>query len=144
MAGGTNKRQRTKQCLVRLTSDEYACVAEKADRAGLPTAAFLRAAALGEAGPRAQRRVPADRQALLRILGQLGKIGSNINQIAKRLNSGGPADLPLLQEALGAYLEMRGAIYAALGLDAKGNAATPSPSDPGSSHGHQRRQPRGP
>lgn len=144
MAGGTNKRQRTKQCLVRLTSDEYARVAEKADRAGLPAGAFMRAAALGEAGPRAQRRVPADRDTLLRILGQLGKIGSNVNQIAKRLNSGGPADISLLREALAAYLEMRNAIYEALGLDPSGQPTdTPTP-NPGSSHGHQRRQPRGP
>ena len=55
----------------------------------MATAAFLRAAALGDAGPRAQRRAPADKDALLRILGHLGRIGNNVNQIARRLNEHG-------------------------------------------------------
>lgn len=143
MAGGTDKRQRTKQSLVRWTVDEHARMTQKADKAGMATAAFLRAAALGDAGPRAQRRAPADKDALLRILGQLGRIGSNVNQIARRLNLGGAPDLPEIQEALSAYLEIRNAIFEALGLDPKTRSpATPSP-ETRSPHGHKRRKPRG-
>lgn len=136
MAGGTDKRQREKQCLVRLSPEEFARVTDKADKAGMATAAFMRAAALGDAGPRAQRRAPADKETLLRILGQLGKIGSNINQIARRLNSGERADLPVLEEALRAYLELRNAIFEALGLKAKGPASDPPAADEGPPHGH--------
>ncbi len=116
MAGGSNKRQRNKQCLVRFTEQEFAELTAKADRAGRPNAAFLRAAALGDVGPRAQRRPPADHKALRQILGHCGRIGNNINQIAKHLNTGGPLYTTELREALAAYLEIRNAILAALAL----------------------------
>ena len=114
---GTDTRQRTKQCLVRFTEEEFADVSGKADKAGIATAAFLRAAALGNAGPRAQRRPPAEQQLLRQILGHLGKVGSNVNQIARQLNSGERAAVPELREALAAYLDLRDAIYRALNMD---------------------------
>lgn len=144
MAGGTDKRQRTKQCLVRLTADEYARVAAKADKAGVAAAAFLRAAALGDAGPRAQRRAPADKHALLRILGHLGRVGNNVNQIARRLNSGETVQLPRLEEALVAYLEIRNAIFEALGLDPNTTPKGPPTPNQSPADDHQRRQPRRP
>ncbi len=66
-------------------------------------AAWSRTALLGDAGPRSQRRVPSDAQALRQILGHLGRVGNNINQIAYQLNTGGPADLPELRLALKEY-----------------------------------------
>jgi len=116
MAGGSNKRQRNKQCLVRFTEQEFAELSTKADLAGRPKAAFLRAAALGNVGPRAQRRPPADHKALRQILGHCGRIGNNINQIAKHLNMGDGVSLPELREALSAYLEIRNAILVALAM----------------------------
>lgn len=142
MAGGTNKRQRGKQCLVRLTDEEFARLASRAEKAGMATAAFLRAAALGDAGPRAQRRAPADKDALLRILGHLGRIGNNVNQIARRLNTGEAVHLPSLEEALAAYLEMRNAIYEALGLTPNGTPKTPAAPNSRFMHGHQGPKPR--
>lgn len=130
MPSGSDKRQRTRQCLVRFTDAEFATLADRASKTGYTRSAFIRAAALGDAGPRAQRRVPADRDSLLRILGQCGKIGSNVNQIARQLNTGQQASLPELQEALRAYLDIRTAIFNALGLPPQ---ATPDD--------HQRRQP---
>jgi hypothetical protein len=116
MASGSEKRQRTKRRSVRFTADEFNEIAAKADTSGLGFAAFLRAAALdGHAGPRAQRRPPADHKALRQILGHVGRIGNNVNQIARALNSGEQASLPDLQEALRAYLDIRNAILAALG-----------------------------
>ena len=116
MASGSEKRQRTKRLSVRLTADEFNQIAAKADNAGLGFAAYLRASALdGDAGPRAQRRPPADHKALRQLLGEVGRIGNNINQIARALNSGDQASLPDLQEALHAYLEIRNKIFDALG-----------------------------
>jgi hypothetical protein len=120
MASGTGKRQRTKQCLVRFTEQEFVEIADKADKAGIATAAYLRAAALGSPGPRAQRRPPADHVALRQILGHCGRIGNNLNQIAKRLNEGGQAGIRELAEALAAYLEIRTAILRALAMDTIG------------------------
>jgi hypothetical protein len=116
MASGSGNRQRTKQCLVRFTDEEFERASGKADKAGIAVAAFLRAAALGDPGPRSQRRPPADHKALRRILGELGRIGNNINQIAYRLNTGQKTPPPELRHALAAYLELRNAIFDALGM----------------------------
>lgn len=130
MGSGSGNRQRTKQCLVRFTAEEFARIADKADKAGIASAAFLRAAALGDAGPRAQRRPPADHQALRRILGELGRVGNNINQIARQMNTGGQPPVPELRQALAVYLEIRNAIFEALGMKAKeGNVPPPSSHD---------------
>ena len=116
MASGSDKRQRNKRRSVRFTADEFNRIADKADNSGLGFAAFLRAAALdGDAGPRAQRRPPADHKALRKLLGEVGRIGNNINQIARALNSDDKAKLPALDEALRAYLDIRNRILAALG-----------------------------
>ena len=112
---GSDKRRRLRQSLVRWTDEEFNALAAKADKAGLAVAAFMRAAALGDAGPRAQRRPPADHKALRQILGELGRVGNNLNQIARALNAGEQARLPELKDALRAYLVLRDAIFAALG-----------------------------
>jgi hypothetical protein len=114
---GSDKRRRLRQSLVRWTDEEFNAVAAKADKAGLAIAAFMRATTLGDPGPRAQRRPPADHKALRQILGELGRIGNNLNQIARALNSGETASLPELQKALSAYLDLRRAIFTALGKD---------------------------
>jgi hypothetical protein len=114
MASGTDKRQRDKTVTVRLTKDEHDALESLSSRSGLALGAFMRAAAFGNSGPRAQRRPPADHQALRQILGHCGRIGNNLNQIAKHLNEGGQASLEELREALKAYLHIRTAILAAL------------------------------
>ncbi len=119
MASGSEKRQRTKRQSVRFSEDEFNRIAARADNSGLGFAAFLRAAALdGDAGPRAQRRPPADHKALRQILGHVGRIGNNVNQIARALNAEEAASIPELREALRAYLDIRNAIFAALGKTA--------------------------
>lgn len=112
---GSDKRRRIRQSLVRWTDEEFNAIAAKADKAGLAVAAFMRAATLGDAGPRAQRRPPADHKALRQILGELGRVGNNLNQIARALNAGELARLPELKEVLRACLAIRDAIFEALG-----------------------------
>jgi hypothetical protein len=63
-----------------------------------------------------ERRRPADQAALLQILGQIGRIGGNVNQIAKHLNKRDQLRIPELRKALKAYLGIRAAIYEALGM----------------------------
>ena len=113
----SQKRQRNKQIKTPCTPDEFNAVAAKANAAGMTRAAWSRTVMLGEPGPRAQRRIPADARTLRQILGHLGKVGNNLNQIAYQLNTGGPADLPELRLALKEYAGIRNAIYKALGLD---------------------------
>jgi CubicO group peptidase (beta-lactamase class C family) len=70
------------------TAGERAQLDAAAERAGMSVSAFMRRQCLGTAGPRAARRPPVERAALAQILAQLGKCGSNLNQIARALNSG--------------------------------------------------------
>jgi hypothetical protein len=113
--GGSNKRQRNNQYVVRCTAEEFNAIAAKAIKAGLRGASYLRAAGLGDAGPRAQRRPTLDKELLIRALGMHGRYGNNMNQVAFSGNAGNPVDLPELHRALKEWGEIRDAINLALG-----------------------------
>lgn len=127
MASGSDKRQRDETVTVRLNRDERARLKALSSRAGLAAGAFMRAATFGDAGPRARRRPPVDHKALRQLLGECGRIGNNINQIARRLNLDGSFDNPELQAALAAYLEIRTAILRALAMETAGEDSAPPP-----------------
>jgi hypothetical protein len=130
----SQKRQRNNQIKTPCTLDEFNAITAKAEQAGLSTAAFSRTVLLGDAGPRARRRPHPDRKLLLQVLGQIGRIGGNINQISHRLNTGDKSRIPELPEALRAYLDIRTAIFTALGMNTTPEAA----------HDNQGNQPRRP
>lgn len=85
---GSEKRKRSGLVQVRCTEAEAKALDEAATVAGMSVAAFMRRQSLGDAGPRAVRRPPVERRDLAQLLGQLGKCGSNLNQIARALNTG--------------------------------------------------------
>ncbi|MBK9131249.1 MAG: plasmid mobilization relaxosome protein MobC [Gammaproteobacteria bacterium] len=116
MTSGSDKRQRPHTITVRLSGEERDALQARATERGLAVGAFARAAMLGNTGPRAKRRPTVDQELLRRVLGQIGKVGGNINQIAHRLNSNGSVAPPELRDALDAVLDIRAAIYSALGL----------------------------
>jgi len=87
-SGSEKRRRATGPVLVRLLPEERAAVEEKAATAGLSLAAFGRACMLGDAGPRAKKRPPVDRELLARTNGELNRVGNNLNQIARALNRG--------------------------------------------------------
>jgi hypothetical protein len=126
MASGSDKRQRGETVTVRLTKDERDTLDALASRSGLAAGAFMRAAAFGDAGPRAQRRPPIDHVALRQILGQWGRIGNNLNQIAKHLNAAGPVNIPELKAALAGHPDIRIAILRALAMGTIEEDAPPS------------------
>ncbi|GAA0846409.1 plasmid mobilization protein [Cupriavidus pauculus] len=69
---------------IRLNTGERALVEKRAAEAGLPTATFIRQAALGAVVP-ARPEIPAvNREAYL----ELARVGSNLNQVAHHLNAG--------------------------------------------------------
>ena len=72
---------------VRCTAEDRAFLAETAAKAGLSMAAFLRTIAFGTAGARAVKRPNIERAQLAQLLGEIGKLGSNVNQIAKWANT---------------------------------------------------------
>ncbi len=107
---------REKWTHVRWTEAEHQELAARAAEAGLSVGAYLRAVALGSAGPRAVKRLPVDRVMLAKVLGAIGHLGSNVNQLARVANSGGniPAhdELALVAQTIDA---MRAAVMKALG-----------------------------
>jgi hypothetical protein len=111
-------RQRNFQIKTPCLRDEFNAIAAKADNAGMTRAAWSRNVMLGAAGPRAQRRPHPDKKLLIQILGQIGRVGGNINQIARNLNEGGQPQIPELKQAIKAYMDIRNAIYEALGMSA--------------------------
>jgi hypothetical protein len=66
-----------------------------------------------------RRRPSVDTQLLAKVLAELGKIGSNINQIAYHLNAGRPGDVMdgAIEAALNELVEWRAALMQALGAE---------------------------
>jgi len=116
MARRPTKTRRNRIIQFRCTDAEHAEILRRADRAGYPPGTFARACVLGSPGPRAQRLPPTNKHLLVKLLGQLGKIGSNINQIARAINSGKIPPVPKIEEAIQALLDLDNLVMRALGL----------------------------
>ena len=115
MTQGTEKRQRTIVFAVRLTSDEHGLLASAAERAGLATGSYARQILLGAPAPRQVRRPPIERRELVRLLGELGHIGGNLNQLAHATNVVRPVTHREIQDVLASLQPVRDAILEALG-----------------------------
>jgi hypothetical protein len=120
---GSETRQRKAAKLTRYLPDELAEIEEAASRAGVTFSSFVRAASLTAArgGPkgvslpvRSVRRPPVERELLARLLGQLGKVGSNVNQIARAANRK-QNDETEIAETMQAVREAAQAIMKAMG-----------------------------
>jgi len=118
MSHGSEKRVRSKHLTIRFSPEERASIDEAADRSGLTPGSYARQVLLGAPAPRQVRRPPVERRELARLLGEIGHVGGNLNQIARDMNLGWgvPAD-ELKQELHGLGL-VRDAIMKALGRDA--------------------------
>lgn len=83
-----SKDDTTKRILtirIRVTQAEKTLIWQQAREAGHTPSDYLRVRAL--ASPPVRRVPTPDRAVLLQLLAELGKIGSNVNQIARSLNS---------------------------------------------------------
>ena len=97
-----DKKQRPAQS-VRLSDQEHAIIQVGADAVGMSLAGFLAHSALAAARDqsRTAATIATERDVLTELFAmrrQLGWAGSNLNQVAKALNSGG--DAPHLKEVL--------------------------------------------
>lgn len=82
-------RQRAKVLQVRLTTEERAKVAAAASASGLSLSGYARETLLGEPTPRTQRAAPTPEiKTLAVLLGKLGMVGNNLNQLARLGNQG--------------------------------------------------------
>lgn len=94
-------RQRFRSVKVALTEEERATVATAAQALGFSLSGYARQTLLGHPTPRTQRAAPLpERQDLARLLGQLGRVGGNLNQLAKLAHQGQPLPADALADAL--------------------------------------------
>ena len=80
--------QHKRQIMLRLTDTEYEIVSESAKAAHLPLAEYVRKQIMKQKVT-AKYEIVADLPELKKLVAEFGKIGSNLNQIARHFNSGG-------------------------------------------------------
>jgi Bacterial mobilisation protein (MobC) len=115
VTSGTEKRVRSHVLTLRLSAEERAAVDQAAERAGLVTGSYARQVLLGAPAPRQVRRPPVERRELVRLLGELGKVGGNLNQLAKAVHTGVLVYEGEIDAALAGVMQARDAILKALG-----------------------------
>ncbi len=113
---GSNSRQLTKTISARVSDEEWSSLDRKAAEAGLTLSDYLRAAALSCPPLRRQRRPRPDTVLLSDILAHLGRIGSNVNQLAHHANAGGIPSTDALNGAQCDIRRARDAVLDALGI----------------------------
>lgn len=112
---GTETRQRTRVVQVRLSEAEYSEITGRAEAALLTPASYVRDVVLDAPAPRARRRPAIEAVQVARVLAQLGKVGSNLNQLARQANAGLPVPRDALARALADVSALRDAALASLG-----------------------------
>ena len=113
---GSENRERKNILAIRMTESERAEIEAMADLAELTAASFARSYLLDAPAPRSVRRPSVDTAQIAKLLADLGKVGSNLNQIAYHLNSGISAVSPQeIETALQDLGEIRKACMEALG-----------------------------
>lgn len=97
---GSETRKRKHLISIRVSEEERNQIEEDATRAGLTVSSYARQLLLDAPVPKQGKRPHVNREELAKLLGHIGKIGSNINQIARAANS----NLPYSQQALESHL----------------------------------------
>jgi hypothetical protein len=117
MTSGTENRARKRHITIRLSDAERAALDAKAERAGLTPGSYARQVLFGAPMPRQVRRPPVERALLAKLLGEVGAVGNNVNQIARALNRGRDLYDGPLTEAFGHLRDIRDSILVALGRE---------------------------
>jgi hypothetical protein len=110
----SDRRQRAHQINIRVNDAELAEVLAKAG--DLKLCIYARVALLGAAAVKPRRRFPPELRDLAKLVAEVNKLGSNVNQIARVYNARG-ADRPAeLVAAMTEVQRVTRAIYTALGM----------------------------
>ena len=89
--------KRNHHIMLRLNDTEYDIVTENAQTANLPVAEYARKQVMNQRITM-KYEVVADVPELKKLISEFGKIGSNLNQIAKYFNTGGMRSLAIEDE----------------------------------------------
>lgn len=116
MSSGSEKRVRNLHLPpVRVSAEELERIAAAAAEVRLALSSYIRETLLGSPAPRAVRKKPPDHRVLSRLLGELGHVGSNLNQLAHAANAGIDVHVTALGSALDDLKSVRDALMRALG-----------------------------
>jgi hypothetical protein len=90
----SNVRQKTTTTSFRMTQTERAAVVMAADAAGMGPSTFARVSVLRAAGREApiRKRRDAIATVIAPVLGELGRVGNNLNQLTRHAHVGGRVD----------------------------------------------------
>ncbi|WP_288356099.1 plasmid mobilization relaxosome protein MobC [uncultured Cycloclasticus sp.] len=117
-------KKRTAPFSLRLSFNEREELERRSDDAGLSLGGYCKFAIFEKPPPRRARRPVRDRAELAKLLGAVGKVGNNLNQIAQQLNTHGSIDVPELKQALDDLTQIRAQIMIALGYAEDNSAST--------------------
>ena len=127
--------KRSHCAMLRFNDTEYEIIMENANGAGLPLAEFLRRQVM-KGKVIAKYEIVADLPELKKLVAEFGKIGSNLNQIARHFNSGGihsqemrkaiDQSVARIYEMKYEVLKMAGDFQAVSGVHSHGNPETHS------------------
>ena len=110
-------RQRNERVIFRLTPEERDAFEDRCQASGFSKSDYFRKKCLDEAPLRKRKALPVDVALLTRYLGQVGRIGNNLNQVAKGMNQGFLPSANELNETVQDIKELRAVIRKALGYD---------------------------
>jgi len=85
---GSDKRQRTRIVQFRVNEEEHEALSKAAENASLPMGSYARKVLLAAPPARVRKKPSHDTVTLTKLLGEFGKVGSNLNQIARLHNAG--------------------------------------------------------
>lgn len=92
-----DKYKRNTVITLRLTDMELAVLDKACDNTGLSKSDYLRSLIM-QNSPKIHFEIIADMDVIKKLVGEYGKIGSNLNQIAKYFNAGGERSLMIEDE----------------------------------------------
>lgn len=113
---GSETRKRQQRIAPRVTDEEFAEIDAKAEAAGLSVSSYAREVLLENARTRSRRRPRADVAILSRACGELNRIGSNLNQIARAVNASEPWSHDELNRTLAQLRDALQDVRAAMGF----------------------------
>lgn len=99
----------------RVTEEEAAALASDAARAGVDFSTYCRLILLNAPLPRHKR---VDMQAVGKLIGEINRLGGNVNQIAKAANINGQPEPESLDDIRGQLADIRNAAMRVLGFEA--------------------------
>jgi uncharacterized protein YgfB (UPF0149 family) len=108
------RERRTVPLHIRLTPTEKRTLAARADAAGADFSDYVRGLVLDTQPKRT--KATGDRRALIEALAELGKIGSNVNQLARDHNRGEQVEAARLAAMLDTLEGITTAIFRELGI----------------------------